>query len=145
MKEARKSWRALQAPLPQLPPLYPQDGDPKAAPLPEPSLLDAEEARMLGALTDASSSFASLRDAARARLHAAQATVEFRVDHLADSVHKMDLRVATAGRQADRVLALGSERLRERDVKEREAAGTREMPTMEVLRSLSRILPGQGG
>ncbi|KUI60605.1 Kinetochore protein mis13 [Cytospora mali] len=145
LKEARKSWRALQAPLPQLPPLYPQDGDPKKAPLPESSLLDAEEAKMLDFLTDSSSSFANLKSTTRSRLQAVQSGVEFKVDHLADSVHKMDLRVVTAGKQADKVLALGSGRLREREEKEREAVGTKEMPTMEVLRSLSRILPENGG
>lgn len=145
LKETRKSWRALQAPLPQVPPLYPQDGDPKKAPLPDPSLLDAEEAKMLDFLTGPSSSFANLKTTTRSRLHAVQSGVEFKVDHLADSVHKMDLRVVTAGRQADRVLALGSGRLREREEKEREAVGTKEMPTMEVLRSLSRILPENGG
>lgn len=62
-----------------------------------------------------------------------------------DSIHKMDLRAVTAGKQADKVLALSSERLKEREVKEREAAGTKEMPVMEVLRSLGRILPENGG
>lgn len=100
---------------------------------------------MLDFLTGPSSSFANLKTTTRSRLHAVQCGVEFKVDHLADSVHKMDLRVVTAGRQADRVLALGSGRLREREEKEREAVGTKEMPTMEVLRSLSRILPENGG
>lgn len=100
---------------------------------------------MLESLTDQSSSFAKLKYTTRSRLQAIQSSVEFSVDHLADSVHKMDLRVVTAGRQADEVLALGAERLREREEREREAAGTKAMPTMEVLRSLSRILPRNGG
>lgn len=145
LKETRKSWRALQKPLPQVEPLYPPDSDPKKAPLPEPSLLDAEEAKVFEALIDPSSSFAHLKSSTRSRLQAIQSSVEFRVDNLADSVHKMDLRVITAGKQADKVLALGSERLKERELKEREAAGTKEMPVMEVLRSLGRILPENGG
>lgn len=145
LKEARKSWRALQAPLPQVSPLYPEDGDPKKAPLPDTTLLDAEEVKMLESLTDPSSSFAHLKSTARTRLQTVQSEVEFKVDHLADSVHKMDLRVVTAGRQADKVLALSSERLKEREEKERQAAGTKALPTMEVLRSLSRILPENGG
>lgn len=100
---------------------------------------------MLDFLTNPSSSFANLKSTTRSRLHTVQSSVEFKVDHLADSVHKMDLRVVTAGRQADKVLQLGSGRLREREEKEREALGTGEMPTMEVLRSLSRILPENGG
>ncbi|KAL1875376.1 hypothetical protein Daus18300_003115 [Diaporthe australafricana] len=145
LKEIRKSWRALQAPLPQVSPLYPEDGDPKKAPLPETALLDAEEAKMLESLMDSSSSFAHLKSTTRTRLQTVQSQVEFKVDHLADSVHKMDLRVVTAGRQADKVLASSSERLKEREEKERQAVGTKALPTMEVLRSLSRILPENGG
>lgn len=145
LKETRKSWRALQKPLPQVEALYPSDGDFKKAPLPESTLLDAEEVKMLEALTDSSSSFAHLRSTTRSRLQAVQSSVEFKVDTLADSVHKMDLRVMTAGRQADKVLALSSDRLKRREQKEREAAGTKEMPVMEVLRSLGRILPENNG
>lgn len=57
----------------------------------------------------------------------------------------MNLRVMTAGKQADKVLALSSERLKEREEREKAAAGTKELPVMEVLRSLGRILPENGG
>lgn len=100
---------------------------------------------MLDGLTDSSASFANLKSTTRSRLQFIQSKVEFKVDNLADSVHKMDLRVVTAGKQADKVLALSSERLKEREAREREAAGTKEMPVMEVLRSLGRILPENGG
>lgn len=73
-----------------------------------------------------------------------QQSLEFKVDHLADSVHKLDQRVVTAGRQADRTLALAADRLKEREEREKKAAGTRDMPVVEVLRSLGRILP-EGG
>lgn len=81
----------------------------------------------------------------RSRLQILQQSLEFKIDHLADSVHKVEQRVLTAGRQADKVLALSAVRLRERAERERESAGTREMPVMEVLRSLGRILPEGGG
>ncbi|KAF3761047.1 hypothetical protein M406DRAFT_267487 [Cryphonectria parasitica EP155] len=146
LKEARKSWRALQTLLPQVPPLYPPDVDlKKAPPLPESSLLDTEEAKILESLTESSSSFAHLKSTTRSRLQEIQSVVEFKVDDLADSIHKMNMRVMTAGKQADKVLALGSQRLKEREEKEKEAAGTKEMPVMEVLRSLGRILPENGG
>lgn len=145
LKELRKSWKALQTPLPQVPTLSPQDTDPNKVALPDSSLLDTDEARMLEALTDSSLSFASLKSTTRSRLQAIQSNVEFKVDNLADSVHKMDLRVTTASKQADKVLALSSERLKDREAREREAAGTKEMPVMEVLRSLGRILPENGG
>lgn len=135
----------LQHPLPQVPSLYPPNTDPKEAPLPDPTLLDTDEVKMLESLTNSSSSFAHLKSSTRARLQIIQSSVEFKVDRLADSIHKMDLRVATAGKQADKVLALSSARLKEREEREKEAAGTKELPVMEVLRSLGRILPGNGG
>lgn len=49
-----------------------------------------------------------------------------------------------AGKQADAVLGLAARRLKDREVRERESAGTREMPLMEVLRGLSGILPEDG-
>lgn len=78
------------------------------------------------------------------KLGGMQAGLEFKVDHLADGVHKLDQRVVTAGRQADRVLELASERLKEREQREKKAAGTGGMPVVEVLRSLGRLLP-EGG
>lgn len=74
-----------------------------------------------------------------------QSTLEFKVDVLADSIHKLDMRVVVAGRQADKVLTMSSARLKERDQKEKKAAGTKDLPVMEVLRSLGRILPEGGG
>lgn len=100
---------------------------------------------MLATLQDESASFATLRDRTRERVRAAQSSLEFRVDHLADSAHKLDRRVATAGREADRVLALAAGRLRKREDKEKRAVGTRDVPVMEVLRSLGRILPEERG
>ncbi|CAN8106283.1 unnamed protein product [Discula destructiva] len=145
LKEQRKAWRALRNPVPQVPPLYPPDGGLETAPLPDASRLDAEEAKMLESLTAPSSSYANLKSTARSRLQTIQSSAEFKVDRLAHSIHKMDRRVVAAGKQADRVLALSSERLKEREEREKEAAGTKELPVMEVLRSLGRILPENGG
>ncbi|PSR74478.1 kinetochore-associated protein Dsn1/Mis13, partial [Coniella lustricola] len=166
LKETRKSWRALQKLLPQTTPLYPPEADAKTAHIPEPDFLDNNEVEMLQTLipittttttnsktsssstttpTSAATGFSQLRSTTASRLRAVQNNVEFKVDSLADSIHKMDLRVVTAGRQAERVLALSSERLREREEAERRLAGTKEMPVIEVLRSLGRILPENGG
>lgn len=46
---------------------------------------------------------------------------------------------------AQRVLEKSKERLEERDREEREEMGTKEVPTMEVLRALSRVMPGGSG
>ena len=50
----------------------------------------------------------------------------------------------TVGRVADKILALSAVRLEERNKREKEAIGTRDIPMQEVLRSLSRILPASG-
>ncbi|KAK3351383.1 Mis12-Mtw1 protein family-domain-containing protein [Neurospora tetraspora] len=144
LKEEKKAWQALAKPLPDLEPLYP-DPDPTKAPLPEPSLLDAEEAKILASLTESDTAFSSFRRRTRSRLQNVQSSLEFKIDHLADSVHKLDMRVSTAGREADRVLALSAARLKEREEREKGRMGTRDLPTIEVLRSLGRILPAEGG
>ena len=56
-----------------------------------------------------------------------------------------DIKSFVAGDEADAVLKLSSVRLRERDERERADAGTRDMPIMEVLRSLGSMLPDGGG
>jgi kinetochore protein Mis13/DSN1 len=78
-------------------------------------------------------------------LQALQTALEFKISHLADSVHKVERRMETAGRQADKVLGLTAARLKEREAREKSNAGTKDMPIMEVLRGLSKILPDGGG
>ncbi|KAM7204306.1 Mis12-Mtw1 protein family domain containing protein [Rhypophila sp. PSN 637] len=145
LKEEKKAWQSLAKPLPVIGPLYQDPNNPSKSPLPEEDALDPEEAKILSALTDPESSFGQLRRKTKARLQTMQQSLEFSVDHLADSVHKLDQRVKTAGREADLVLAFSAERLRIREDKEKERAGTKEIPTLEVLRSLGRILPDGGG
>ncbi len=120
-------------------------GESSKALLPDDSLLDAEEARMLRSLTSETFSSAALRSQAQSRIRALQSSLEFKVDHLESGVHKLDQRVATAGKEADRVLGLSAARLKEREEREKAAAGTRDLPVMEVLRSLGRLLPEEGG
>ncbi|KAH6652685.1 Mis12-Mtw1 protein family-domain-containing protein [Truncatella angustata] len=145
LKAEKKTWLSLKQAPPELPPLFPaaDSTSPTEQPqkIPDASLLDPEEAQMLATITDAASSFANLRIQAQTRIQTLQKALEFKVDHLADSVHKVEQRVNTAGREADRVLALSAARLKEREEKEKRSAGTRDMPVMEVLRSLGRILP----
>lgn len=88
--------------------------------------------------------FADMRAKTEERIRKIQASLEFEVDQLADNVHKLEQRVLVAGRQADQVLRLSAARLKEREQREKKSAGTRDMPLMEVLRSLSNILP-EGG
>ncbi|OIW31485.1 hypothetical protein CONLIGDRAFT_652550 [Coniochaeta ligniaria NRRL 30616] len=148
LKEEKKAWEALKKPIEDVPPLQlsvpDAPHDPAQIPRPDDSLLDEEEAKILKQLTDPGFSFSGLRKQTVSRVKELQQSLEFKVDHLADSVHKLDQRVVTAGRQADRVLALAADRLKEREDREKKAAGTKDMPAVEVLRSLGRILP-EGG
>ncbi len=128
------------------------------------SLLDAEEAKMLRAIIPPArtSSLPPLSDPPppstqnvvpghefrsqiRERMEKLQTSVAFQVDHLVANVHVLDQRVAVAGREADLMLRLGASRLKAREDREKAAVGTKDMPVMEVLRSLSRILPDSGG
>ncbi|KAI1802171.1 Mis12-Mtw1 protein family-domain-containing protein [Daldinia bambusicola] len=150
LKAEKRAWQSLKQPPPELPPLFPpssSSSDPTAAqlplPLPDATLLDADEAQMLAALTDPSTALKPPK--VRARLQTLQNSLGFRIDHLADSVQKLEHRVRAGGAQADRVLALSAARLREREERERAKAGTKDMPVMEVLRSLGRILPPESG
>jgi kinetochore protein Mis13/DSN1 len=149
LRAEKKTWLSLkQVPL-ELPSLFPPSdtlSPEQQNSLPDASLLEPEEAQMLATITDAATSFANLRIQTQARIQMLQQSLEFKVDHLADSVHKIEQRVNTAGRQANHVLALSATRLREREDEETKSAGTKDMPVMEVLRSLGRILPeGESG
>ena len=145
LKDEKKRWLSLTKPPQDLPPLFPEDTSHGNVPLPDRSLLEDEEAKMLDALTDPSSSLAAFQTQAQARLRNVQSGLEFKTDQLASHVHELDQRVATAGREAERVLRLAADRLREREAREKAATGTRDIPVMEVLRSLGKILPEGGG
>ncbi|KAH7026068.1 Mis12-Mtw1 protein family-domain-containing protein [Microdochium trichocladiopsis] len=159
LRAEKKTWQAIKAAPIDQSPLFPSASSTTAGevatsnrsqavtlPLPEASLLDADESRMLEALVAPTSSSQPMSTSqVRSRLQILQQSLEFKIDHLADSVHKVEQRVITAGRQADKVLGLSAARLKERAERERGSAGTREMPVMEVLRSLGRILPEGGG
>jgi kinetochore protein Mis13/DSN1 len=106
------------------------------------SLLDPEQAAILSEL--ASSSAQDIRKQASKRLRTLQSNLEFQVDQFADGVHKLEQYQETVGRVADKILAMSAVRLEERDRREKEEIGTRDLPMQEVLRSLSRILPESG-
>lgn len=114
--------------------------------LPDASLLDPDEAKILASLLGPSGAVAeSLIPKTQSRLQELQNSLEFKIDRLEDNVHKIEQRMETASRQADRVLGLSAARLKEREEREKARAGTKDMPIMEVLRGLSKILPEGGG
>ncbi|QUC23110.1 uncharacterized protein UV8b_07351 [Ustilaginoidea virens] len=152
LQQEKEAWLAIREPQPDLPPLFaPSDAadaadtTDTAVELPDPSLLDPDEARIRALLADELVPFESLCTQTEERIRKIQASLEFEVDQLADNVHKLEQRVLAAGGQADAALGLGAARLREREQRDRTRAGTRDMPVMEVLRSLSAMLPEGGG
>jgi kinetochore protein Mis13/DSN1 len=137
----------LTKPYPSLPPLFADESAELSVSQIDSSLLDPEQAAILA--TVAESTAIGFRSEISYRLKAIQSDLEFKVDHFADGVHKLEQYQETAGRVADKIQAIGAVRLEERDLDEKTAAGTRDLPMQEVLRSLSRILPesssGRGG
>jgi kinetochore protein Mis13/DSN1 len=65
---------------------------------------------------------------------------------LADGAHKLEQYTAVAHRLADRVLAVGAEKLEERDksVREKSGGASGQIDAMDKLRGLSRVLNKRG-
>ena len=142
LREERDQWKALAKPPPSLPPILPNQSAELAASQIDASVLDPEQAAILATISSAPA--LDIRKQASERLRAIRTGLEFQVDQFADGVHKLEQYQETAGRVADKVLALSAFRLDERERKAKEEVGTRDLPMQEVLRSLSRILP-EGG
>ncbi|KAI0406052.1 Mis12-Mtw1 protein family-domain-containing protein [Xylaria palmicola] len=146
LKIEKKKWQSLKQEPPEMPKLFDSAQPDASQTHPDISLLDAEEAQMLASLSGPSArTIQSLIPTTQSRLQDLQKSLEFKTDRLADGVHKVEQRMVTAGRQADRVLGLAAVRLKEREEREKARAGTKDMPIMEVLRGLSKILPEGGG
>ncbi|TGJ84025.1 hypothetical protein E0Z10_g4712, partial [Xylaria hypoxylon] len=146
LKAEKKKWQSIKQKAPEMPSLFDPSEPYAGESLPDASLLDPDEARILASLTGPSAAtIQSLIPTTQIRLRDLQKSVEFKIDRLADNVHKVEQRMVTAGRQADKVLGLTATRLKEREEREKTRAGTKDMPIMEVLRGLSKILPEGGG
>ncbi|POR38651.1 Kinetochore protein mis13 [Tolypocladium paradoxum] len=145
LQEERKAWLAMRRkPPPEQRPLFSPDETDQIT-LPDFDLLDEDEGKIRGYLADEANSFVALGSKTEARLRKIQSSLEFEVDQLADNVHKLEQRVLVGGKEADQVLRISSVRLREREQREKTSAGTKDMPIMEVLRSLGNILPEGNG
>ncbi|KAK0103959.1 hypothetical protein ONS96_005065 [Cadophora gregata f. sp. sojae] len=139
LREERDQWKAFSKPPPVLPPLLPEDALEIDASHIDSSLLTPEQAAIFAEVT--STSALEVRKQAAERVQSLQLDLEFNVDRFADGVHKLEQYQQTVGRVADKILALSAVRLDQRDLREKEEIGTRDLPMQEVLRSLSRILP----
>ncbi|KAL5584782.1 hypothetical protein FOVSG1_014171 [Fusarium oxysporum f. sp. vasinfectum] len=144
LQDEKRAWQAIRKPPPEQPPLFPED---EIGPivLPDFDLLDSAEGKIRGFLADDKASFDAVRSQTESRLRSIQSSLEFQIDELADNVHKLEQRVVVAGKEADKVLSVSALRLRQREEREKASAGTRDMPVIEVLRSLGNILPEGGG
>ncbi|OBS17327.1 hypothetical protein FPOA_12147 [Fusarium poae] len=144
LQDEKKAWQAIRKPPPEQPPLF-SEGETGRIVLPDFDLLDPDEGKIRGFLADETASFDAVRSEAESRLRTIQSSLEFQVDQLADNVHRLEQRVLVAGKEADKVLSVSGLRLRQREEREKASAGTRDMPVIEVLRSLGNILPKGGG
>ncbi|KAG7408594.1 Kinetochore protein mis13 [Fusarium oxysporum f. sp. rapae] len=144
LQDEKNAWQAIRNPLPEQPPLF-SEGETGGIVLPDFDLLDPDEGKIGGFLADGTTSFDAVRSETESRLRTIQSSLEFQVDQLPDNVHKLEQRVLVAGKEADKVLSVSALRLRQREEWEKGSAGTRDMPVIEVLRSLGSILPEGGG
>ncbi|GAP84576.2 putative kinetochore protein mis13 [Rosellinia necatrix] len=148
LKAEKKKWQSLKQQAPEMSPLFDSPEPQAGQSHPDTALLDPDEAQMLASLSihSPATTVKALIPATQGRLQALQNSLELKIDRLEDSVHKIEQRMIAAGRQADKVLSLTAGRLKEREEREKTRAGTKDMPIMEVLRGLSKILPeGSGG
>ncbi|KAH7262079.1 Mis12-Mtw1 protein family-domain-containing protein [Fusarium tricinctum] len=144
LQDEKKAWQAIRKPPPEQPSLFSEDETGPIV-LPDFDLLDPDEGKIRGFLEDEKACFDTVRSQTESRLRTIQSSLEFQVDQLADNIHKIEQRVLVAGKEADKVLSISALRLRQREERERASAGTKEMPVIEVLRSLGNILPEGGG
>lgn len=140
LRAERDEWKAIKKPAPSFPPFFEDEATELEPSHVNSSLLDPEQAAILAEIK--SKTALDIRKQATERLQKVQSSLEFEVDQFADGVHKLEQYQEVVGRVADRILALSAMRLEERDRTEKETLGTRDLPIQEVLRSLSRILPG---
>ncbi|RWA10301.1 hypothetical protein EKO27_g4794 [Xylaria grammica] len=146
LKMEKKKWQSLKQEAPHMSVLFDASEPHAGQSLPDASLLDQDEAQILASLAGpTTTTIQSLIPTTQSRLQNLQKSLEFKIDRLADNVHKVEQRMVTADRQADKVLGLTATRLKEREEREKTRAGTKDMPIMEVLRGLSKILPEGGG
>ncbi|RKK24034.1 hypothetical protein BFJ66_g17256, partial [Fusarium oxysporum f. sp. cepae] len=144
LQDEEKAWQAIRKPPPEQLPLF-SEGETGPIVLPGFDLLDPYEGKIRGFLADETASFDAVQSQTESKLRTIQSSLEFQVDQLAENVHKLEQRVLLAGKEADKVLSVSALRLRQREEREKASAGTRDMPAIEVLRSLGNILPEGGG
>ncbi|RFN43382.1 kinetochore protein mis13, partial [Fusarium flagelliforme] len=144
LQDEKKAWQAIRKSPPDHLPIF-SDGETRRIFLPDFDLLGPNEGKIRGFLAHETASFDAVQSETESRLRTIQSSLEFQVDQFADNVHKLEQRVLVAGKEAHKVLSVSALRLRRREEREKASAGTRDMPVIEVLRSLGNILPEIGG
>jgi kinetochore protein Mis13/DSN1 len=119
-----------------------------------PSLLDPSQADHLQTLlsnislnpSDPRTQSSTTLETTKQRIGTIASSLEFKIDKLADGAHKLEQYRAGAQRLADRVLAVGAEKLEERDrgVREKSSGGSGQVDALDRLRGLSRVLNKRG-
>lgn len=104
------------------------------------SLLPPDSAAILETLQSS-----SVIPSISSRLQALHLNLEFSVDSFATSIHALEQKKASMDELAESVLEKTKEALVEREKREKDKIGTGQLPTVEVLRALGRVMPGGGG
>lgn len=81
----------------------------------------------------------SIIESSRSRLKAATGSIEFKMDTLAEGVHKVEKLRQSSDLIVDRVLSQASSLLQQRDETASKSAGTEKVGIGDLLRSLSRV------
>jgi kinetochore protein Mis13/DSN1 len=159
LQEEKRTWDDLLAStVPPKPSAETADAESSSQPLLDvspqsinPSLLDPSQADHLQALLSSISlnsseptSQTSTLETTKTRIGTIASSLEFKIDKLADGAHKLEQYTAGAQRLADRVLAVGAEKLEERDKSVREKSASGQIDAMDKLRGLSRVLNKRG-
>jgi kinetochore protein Mis13/DSN1 len=78
------------------------------------------------------------------RLAAVTENLEFKIDTLADGVHKLEQHRETADRVAGRILQIAATKLEERDREIKRKEGTEKVPMLQVLQGLAGVMAREG-
>ncbi|KAI9836929.1 MAG: hypothetical protein M1838_004948 [Thelocarpon superellum] len=139
LQEENDAWQDLLKPNTtpsQPPPMMPAsstNSEPASLGPIDTTLLSTEQQAILSGLQG----LPRLYSETSSHLHALSSSLEFRVDRFADGVHHLNQYQHSAERLAERILGSAATRLHLRDQGRKEKAGTRDLPTQEVLRALA--------
>lgn len=138
LKAEKANWNTLLSTVSSKRHIAPEEHDPSVPPAPthiDTKILDQPEQESI--LSDMHS-HQGVIDSSRTRLKSATQSLEFKIDRLADGVHKMEKLKESGDSVVDKILQEASSLLQQRDEAASASAGTGKVGIGDLLRSLSR-------